>query len=157
MHTKPIKLCSVSNCGNPSRAGGKCTRHYQADWRLAKRPPRVRQRFIDARAPIGLPVGFRSEHIAWANMLQRCYNEKHPQFKNYGARGIVVCARWRASFAAFLEDMGPKPSRELSIDRENNDGSYSPQNCRWATAKQQSANQRPRSPRRRRSDRISIS
>jgi hypothetical protein len=79
-------------------------------------------------------------------MNQRCTNPRNKRYADYGGRGIQVCDRWRTSFAAFLEDMGRRPSPEHSIDRyPNNDGNYEPGNCRWATAKQQRANRRVRS------------
>lgn len=83
-----------------------------------------------------------SEYKAWQSMRDRCYNRKCDQYKNYGARGIQVCQRWLDSFENFLEDMGPKPDPSLSIDRENNDGNYEPNNCRWASATEQNSNKR---------------
>jgi hypothetical protein len=78
-------------------------------------------------------------------MIQRCEQPTHIGYKDYGGRGITVCKRWRESYAAFLADMGRKPSLKHSIDRyPDNDGDYEPGNCRWATAKEQSANQRAR-------------
>jgi hypothetical protein len=75
-------------------------------------------------------------------MIQRCTNPNVPCHSNYGARGIAVCPRWRESFAAFLADMGRRPSSEHSIDRINNDGNYEPGNCRWATEDEQRRNRR---------------
>jgi hypothetical protein len=80
----------------------------------------------------------------WQAMKNRCYNPNVRQYKNYGGRGIKVCDRWRNSFTAFLEDMGPKPSKKHSLDRINNIGDYEPGNCRWATVKQQNNNRGPR-------------
>jgi len=90
------------------------------------------------------------EYSVWVTMIDRCENPNNSVFKHYGGRGIKVCERWRHSFVAFLEDMGPRPpsvpnrKRSLySIDRfPNNDGNYEPDNCRWATQKQQVSNRR---------------
>ncbi len=81
-------------------------------------------------------------YSTWQNMRQRCVNPKHPAYSHYGERGVTVCERWSNSFKAFLEDMGEKPSPELSIDRIDNDGNYEPGNCRWATKSQQMLNRR---------------
>lgn len=86
-------------------------------------------------------AGIRREYKCWWAMLDRCYNPDSPDYRYYGARGIDVCARWRSSFKAFFEDMGPKPS-ELTIERVNNDRGYSPSNCIWADRSTQNRNQR---------------
>lgn len=78
----------------------------------------------------------------WIGMKHRCYNPSSPKYKDYGARGIRVCDRWRNSYQAFITDMGNRPTPQHSIDRINNDGDYEPQNCRWALPVDQSNNTR---------------
>lgn len=80
-----------------------------------------------------------STYSIWHSMIARCHNPKSVAYKNYGARGISVCDRWKDNFFAFLEDMGERPAG-LSIDRIDNNDNYFKENCHWATPKEQTRN-----------------
>jgi hypothetical protein len=84
-----------------------------------------------------------STYQSWVAMRARCGNPQNKSFKDYGGRGIAVCERWRESFEAFLADMGERP-QGMSIDRKDQAGNYATGNCRWADARTQAANRRPR-------------
>lgn len=76
---------------------------------------------------------------AWQNMMTRCFNPKATQYAWYGGRGISVCERWR-DFAAFVADVGERPSPKHSLDRIDCNGDYEPGNVRWATHTEQCRN-----------------
>jgi hypothetical protein len=142
----PLQKCKVEGCSRNGFPNGKrgtvlfklgyCTHHY---YNLKKRGDanKMGNRHFDNRSVHPL-------YHTHKQMIQRCSYEKHPQYVDYGGRGITVCDRWLGvdGFTHFLEDMGDKPSKKHSIDRINNNKGYCPENCRWATSNHQNGNQR---------------
>lgn len=136
-HGQPIWLCRC-DCGADKYVPGQALREgnvkscgcYNDEVRSAACKARNTTHGM-ASAP---------EYHTWINIRQRCHNKSSKGFSKYGARGISVCKRWRDSFDAFYADMGPRPSEKHTIDRINGRKNYQPDNCRWATQREQQNN-----------------
>lgn len=102
-----------------------------------------RRRQIEVATKHGAYVGGKElpEHAVWRTMLARCNNPRQKDYANYGGRGIKVCNRW-ALYENFIDDMGRRPSAAHQLDRIDNDGGYSLDNCRWTTRSIQQKNRR---------------
>jgi len=132
-------VCSFDGCDTSEKlTKGLCRKHYMRLWRNGD--PSIAK-------PPGVPGTSRKHPLygAVAGMINRCHNPNNSAYARYGARGIYVCDRWRfgedgkSGFECFLEDMGERPDGH-TLDRIDPYGSYTPENCRWATHKVQRSN-----------------
>lgn len=126
-------LCS---CGKEASVSGIELRRGRVQSCGCLRLERLREVSVKSQTCEGHPL-----YSTYRGMLKRCYYPKADNYGYYGGRGIEVCGRWRESFWNFLEDMGERPEGH-TLDRIEVDGDYCPDNCRWATYKDQVANRR---------------
>lgn len=127
-----MKICSIDGCERNMVAKTYCSQHYQ---RMRSTGDPLKTKFhYQYKTP---------EYNTWLQMRARCTNPKHPEYKNYGERGIKVCERWN-DVRLFLQDMGTRPDGK-SIERLDVDGNYEPSNCVWASLDEQNHNRRPMS------------
>ena len=121
-------MCKIENCERKNKAKGLCQKHH---YRLG----------ITDTSATGYKHGMwkTTEYNIWRTMRQRCNNPNSKDYARYGGRGIKVCEAWDKSFTTFLSDMGMRP-KNLTLDRINNDGDYTKDNCRWVTRYEQGQN-----------------
>lgn len=129
----------VCDCGNERIVMGKSLRSniiYACLECSAKRRADNHSSHGDCRK------GKTKEYFIWRGIKERCLNPRNKHYFRYGGRGITMCEKWKNSYADFLLDMGRKPSDKHSIERNDNEKGYSPENCKWATQKEQTRNTR---------------
>ena len=141
--TRKYRFTLKCTCGNTYTLSGKALGRAIEPCEMC-RPVQAR----DDSSPYRHPL-----YGSWEATHNRCSNPNDPSYKNYGGRGITVCPQWTGEsavpgakksiggFKQFISDMGPRPEGH-SLDRIDNDGNYTPDNCKWSTQKEQASNRR---------------
>lgn len=146
-----LKTCKLGIHQYSGRQCAECKRATEAKYRTVHAGVRQAQKVSWRRNNLkrhntsnAAWLARNPEYANWRAMITRCTDPKAEGFEHYQRFGISVCEQWQGKdgYLNFLADMGPRPSAEYSLDREDNDGNYEPGNCRWATDIQQNRNRR---------------
>lgn len=145
----PDPRCEFCGVGMPRRMrADKASLEHVKRYRIRRFCGRTCRYAARLRIP-GVTTRDSREYNIWLSMIKRCHSPgaSPKEIRNYQLLGVEVCPRWRDSFEAFCEDVGPRPSLLHSLDRyPNNKGNYEPGNVRWATAAEQNRNTRVNHP-----------
>lgn len=139
---KSVAWLCLCDCGkNTTIEAGSLKRGNTKSCGCLNREPHGRGRLRHGHSMRAGGKKTTKEYNTWQGMLARCTNPSSEYFNDYGGRGIYVCDKW-LTFENFLADMGPAPTEKHSIDRRDNGGPYTPDNCQWVTKTEQARNKR---------------